>query len=110
MVVINEGWWLWQTKTVVLVEEFTRSVSTEIRVHLDEQTGADLKSAAVLAEVYALTHKKSILSHKLYRAKSHWSGPIGGKLQAKSSNDEKESSPKVANDKPDKGKTEQKIF
>ncbi len=66
-------------KQLVLVEEFKRSVSAEIRIHLDEQTFADLKSAAVLADGYALTHKKSDFSHnKSYPVKSQWSGHNGG--------------------------------
>ena len=46
-------------KQLVLVEEFKLGVSAEIRVHLDEQKVTDLKSAAMLADDYALTHKKS---------------------------------------------------
>ncbi len=38
------------------MEEFKRGVSAEIRVHLDEQKVTDFKSAAVLADDYALTH------------------------------------------------------
>ncbi len=63
---------------------------------------ADFKPAAMLADEYALTHKKSGFSHKLYPVKSHWSDHNGSKPQIKPSNDEKGSSPKVDNDKPDK--------
>ncbi len=89
-------------KQLVLVEEFKR------RVHLDEQTLTHLKSAAVLADDYALTHKKSGFSHnKSYPVKSYWSSHSGVKHQPKTSNENKGSSPKVANDKPDKSETEQ---
>ncbi len=53
-------------KQLVLVEEFKRGVSAEIRVHLDEHKVTDLKSAAVLAHDYALTHKKSGFTHSKY--------------------------------------------
>ncbi len=39
-------------KQLVLVEAFKRSVSAEIRVHLDEHKVTDLKSAAVLSDDY----------------------------------------------------------
>ncbi len=54
-------------KQLVLVEEFKRGVSAEIKVHLDEQKVTDVKAAAVLADDYALTHKKvvSLTSHIL---------------------------------------------
>ena len=96
---------------MVLVEEFKRGVSAEIKVHLDEQKVTDLKAAAVLADDYALTHKKSGFTHnKSYPVKSHWSGHSGVKPQTnKPSNEDKGSSPKVASDKPDKGKTEQRF-
>ncbi len=42
---------------LVGVEEFKRGVSAEIRVHFYEHKVTDLKSAAVLADDYALTHK-----------------------------------------------------
>ena len=55
-------------------------MSAEIRVHLDEQKVTDLKSAAVLADDYALTHKKSGFIHnKSYSVKSHWLGHSGSK-------------------------------
>ncbi len=60
----------------------------------------------MLTDNYALTLKKSCFSHNKYPVKSHWSGHNGGKPQAKLSNDEKVSPQKVANDKPDKSKTE----
>ena len=96
-------------KQLVLVEEFKRGVSAEIKVHLDEQKVTDLKAAAVLADDYALTHKKSGFTHnKSYPVRSHWSGH-NGKPQTKPSNEDKGSSPKVASDKPGKGKTEQRF-
>ena len=55
-------------KQLVLVDKFKRSVSAEIRVHLDEHKVADLKPAAVFADHYVLTHKKSGFSHN----KSQW--------------------------------------
>ncbi len=97
-------------KQLVLVQEFKRSVSAEVRFHVDAHKVADLKLAAVLADDYALTHKKSGFSHnKSYPVKSHWSGHNGVKPQTELSNDENGSSPKVANDKPDKSKTEQRL-
>ena len=97
-------------KQLALVEEFKCLISTEIQVHLDEHKVADLKSADVLADDDALTHKKSGFSpNKPYLVKSHWSGHNGVKPQTKLSNDEKVSSAKVAYDKPDESKTEQKF-
>ncbi len=93
-------------KQLVLVAEFKHSVSSEIRVHLDEHKVADLKSVALLADDYALKHKKGGFSHnKSYPVKSHWTSHNGGKLQSKPSKEDKGSSPKVANDKPDESKT-----
>ncbi len=63
----------------------------------------------MLADDYALTHKKSGVSHKSYPVKLHWSGHNGSKPQARPSNEEKGSSQKVANDKPDKGKIDQRF-
>ncbi len=72
------------------MEGFKHKVSAEIRVHLDEQKVTDLKSAAVLDDDYALTHKKSGFSHnKPFPVKRHWSGQNGGKPQAKISIDER---------------------
>ena len=64
---------------------------------------------AVLFDDYALTHKKSAFSHKPYPAKYHWSGHNDAKLQSKSSHDDKGSSQKVAINKPDNGKSEQRF-
>ena len=89
--------------------EFKRGVSAEIRVHLDEQKVKDLKSAAVLADDYALTHKKGGFSdNKSYSVRSHWSCH-NGKPQTEPSNEDKGSSLQVASDKPDNGKTEQRF-
>ncbi len=41
---------------------------------MDEQKVSDLKSTAVLADDYALAHKKSGFSHKPYLVKYHWWG------------------------------------
>ncbi len=73
---------------------------------MHEHKVTDLESAAVPADDYALTHKKSVFSHKPYLVKSHWSGQNGGKPQGKPNNDDKGSSQKVANNKLVKGKTE----
>ncbi len=59
-------------KQLVLVEEFKRGVHAEIKVHLDEQKVTYLKSAAVLAYDYTLTHMKSAFTHnKSYPVQSH---------------------------------------
>ncbi len=85
-------------------------MSAEIKFHLDEQKVTDLNAAAVLSDNYALTHKKSGFTHnKSYPVKSHWSGHSGVKPQTKTSNEDKGSAPKATNDKPDKGKTEQRF-
>ncbi len=88
-------------KQLVLVEEFKRGVSAEAQFHLDEHKATDLKSATVLANDYALTHKKSGFSHKSYPVKLHWSGHNGSEPQAKPSNEKKGPSSKFVNDKPD---------
>ncbi len=73
-----------KVKQLVLVEEFKRGVSAEIRVHLVEQKVTDLKSAAVLADDYALTHKKNGFTHdKLYPDKPHRSNRGGRKPQGR---------------------------
>ncbi len=87
-------------KQLVLVEEFKRGVSAEMLVHPDEHKVTDLKSAAMLADDNALTHKKCGFSHKPYPVKSHWSGHSGGKPQGKPSNDDKGLSQKVVTNKP----------
>ncbi len=76
-------------KHLVLVEEFKRTISTEIRVLVDEHTVTEPKSAAVMDDAYALTHKKSGFSQEPYPVNSHWSGHNGSKPQCKPSNDDK---------------------
>ncbi len=76
---------------------------------MNEHKATDLKAAAVMADDYTPTHKKSDFNHKACPLKSHWSGQNGGKPQGKAGNDEKGSSQKVANDKPDNGKVEHRF-
>ena len=45
-------------RQLVLLEEFKRRVSFQIKTHLDEQKVEDLRAAAILADDYALTHKQ----------------------------------------------------
>ncbi len=52
-----------------------------LRLELDEHKVADLKLRAVLADDYALAHKKSGFSLKPYPVQSHWSGQNGRKPQ-----------------------------
>lgn len=44
-----------------MLEEFKRSVPTEVRTHLDEQKSLEVSKAAAMADDYSLTHK-SVLS------------------------------------------------
>ena len=46
-------------KQLMLLEEFKRCVSKEVKTHLDEQKVDELKDAAILADDYELTHKHS---------------------------------------------------
>ena len=45
-------------KQMVLLEEFKDKVRPDIRSHLDEQKVEELEKAAIMADDYALTHKK----------------------------------------------------
>ncbi len=47
-----------QMRQLVLLEEFKRSIPSEIRTHLNEQHASGLSQAAVIADDYALTHKQ----------------------------------------------------
>ena len=58
-------------KQLALGEAFKHGVSAKIRVHLDEQKVTDLKSAAVLADDYALTHKKWFQQQQVGFLSSH---------------------------------------
>ena len=60
-------------RELVLLKEFKRSVSKEIKIHLEETKVASLKQAAIMADDYDLTHKNSFVrntgypSHKGYQ-------------------------------------------
>ncbi len=67
--------WLSAIK-VLLVEEFKTKVNTDVKFNLDEQEDVDLKTAAVMAEDYALTHRKQEkngFSHKAFTVKKQCS-------------------------------------
>ena len=61
-------------KQMVLLEEFKDKVRPDIRSHLDKQKVEELKKAAVMADVYALTHKMRSKSGKPQQKKYHGSG------------------------------------
>ena len=44
-------------KQLMLIEEFKRCISNDLKTHLDEQKANTLEQAAILADDYALTHK-----------------------------------------------------
>ena len=45
-------------REIVLLEEFKRSIPTEIHTHIDEQRVTSLAEAAIMADDYSLIHKK----------------------------------------------------
>ena len=45
-------------ENLILLEQFKRTMPKEIQLHLDEREVKDIHSAAILADSYALTHKK----------------------------------------------------
>ena len=50
-------------RQLVLVEEFKNCVYSEVRTFIEEQKAKDLEKAAVLADEYYLTHKKTFSSN-----------------------------------------------
>ena len=51
-------------------------MNAEVKLNLDEQKVVDLKTAAVMADDYALTHRKQEkngFSHKAFTVKKQWS-------------------------------------
>ncbi len=76
-------------------------MNVDVKLRLDEQTVVDLKTGAVMADDYALTHKKqekSDYNNKSFPARKQWLR----KPQGKPSGNEKVSSQKATNDKTDK--------
>ena len=61
-------------KQMVLLEEFKDKVRPDIRSHLDEQKVEELEKAAIMADDYALTHKKSSKSGNPQQKRYHGSG------------------------------------
>ena len=61
-------------KQMVLLEEFKDKVRPDIRSHLDEQKVEELEKAAIMADVYALTHKMSSKSGNPQQKRYHGSG------------------------------------
>ena len=47
-------------KQIMLLEEFKRSLYSDIRTHLNERDVTELHEAAVKADDYAITHKASL--------------------------------------------------
>ena len=46
-------------RETILLEEFKNNIPAEIRTHLDEQSVTELHAAAMMADSYELTHRKS---------------------------------------------------
>ena len=59
---------------MVLLEEFKDKVRPDIRSHLDEQKVEELEKAAIKADDYALTHKRSSKSGNPRQKRYHGSG------------------------------------
>ena len=53
---VNDGFE--NLKQLVLIEEFKRCVRDDVKTYLDEKSVSNLTEAAVMADDYALTHKK----------------------------------------------------
>ena len=51
-------------RQIVLIEEFKKCISSDVRTYLDEKKVQQLSQAAVLADDYALTHKTSFIQSK----------------------------------------------
>ena len=91
-------------KQLVLVEEFKRSIPSDIRTYLNEKEVTTLHDAAVVADDYALTHKSNQFKSGLFSQKepSHvWvSNPTNntehkmGQPQGKQSENKTDSEPK----------------
>jgi hypothetical protein len=45
-------------RQLILLEEFKKCISRDVKTHLEEQKVKDIKNAAIMADEYALTHKQ----------------------------------------------------
>ncbi len=96
-------------RQLLLVEEFKAKVNADLKLQLDDQKVVDLKTAAVMADNYALTHKKqekSGYNHKSFPVRKQWLS----KPQGKRTVHEKVSSQKITSDKTDKSGTSDSRF
>jgi len=53
-------------RELILLEEFTNSVSKQVFVYLQEKNVSKVEDAAVLANTYALLHRGSLERHSKY--------------------------------------------
>ncbi|XP_033100281.1 uncharacterized protein LOC117103773, partial [Anneissia japonica] len=58
-------------REVLLLEEFKRSIPSEIKLHLDERKVMGAKEAAIMADDYELTHKISGRFHLYSKDRTH---------------------------------------
>ena len=58
-------------KEIILIEQFKRRVSEDIKTYLDEKDAKTLSEAAILADEYALTHKRKFNSSSSSTNSSH---------------------------------------
>ena len=76
-------------KNLVLVEEFKKQLPTEIRTHLNDLDIHDLKTCAVKADEFALSHKLFAHSNRTAQRQNHagkWNGTPPHQSDANKSN------------------------